>query len=311
MVSENKSVLVIGGATVDTKGRAKGALVPATSNDGEVIRTPGGCARNIAENLARLGVETTLITAVGDDADGRELVRQAAESGINADHILVSPGSRTGSYVAILQPDGSLAVGVADIVVNTAITPQYLAARKPIFQGADMIAIDASLPVDTLTFLFRLAARYKVPVCADPTSLALAPRLRPFLNQLTLVTPNAAEAEALCGCSPIIPGEEALSAARCVVGSGAGIAIITMAEEGLTYATTETGGRIPAIRTEVVDYTGAGDALTAAVIFGLLNDFSVDDAVRLGVSAATLTLRSRETVVPNLSLDVLYESLVI
>ena len=66
-----------------------------------------------------------------------------------------------------------------------------------------------------------------------------------------------------------------------------------------------------AIRTEIVDPTGAGDALTAAVIFSMLNQIPLDDAVRLGVSAASLTLRHRGAVVPDLSLEKLYDQLVI
>jgi pseudouridine kinase len=60
-----------------------------------------------------------------------------------------------------------------------------------------------------------------------------------------------------------------------------------------------------------VDLTGAGDALTAAIIFGLLNDLPIVEAVRVGTSAAALTLQCRETVCPTLSLDRLYDQLVI
>ena len=65
------------------------------------------------------------------------------------------------------------------------------------------------------------------------------------------------------------------------------------------------------MRTPVVDTTGVGDALTAAVIFGLVNEMPLDEAVRLGVSAAALTLRTRETVAKDLSLDRLYDDLVV
>ena len=57
------------------------------------------------------------------------------------------------------------------------------------------------------------------------------------------------------------------------------------------------------------DPTGAGDALTAAVLFGLLNDMPIDDAVRLGVAAASLTLTYRGSVIPDLSLEKLYDQL--
>jgi pseudouridine kinase len=84
-----------------------------------------------------------------------------------------------------------------------------------------------------------------------------------------------------------------------------------MAEFGVCYATSETSGYIPAIRTEIVDPTGGGDALNAAVIFALMNDISLDDAVRLGVSAASLTLKHRGAVLPDLSIEKLYAQLII
>jgi pseudouridine kinase len=64
---------------------------------------------------------------------------------------------------------------------------------------------------------------------------------------------------------------------------------------------------VPAIRTTIVDPTGAGDAMIATLIFSLLNAIPIDDAVRLGVAAASLTLRYRGAVVPDLSLERLYE----
>jgi pseudouridine kinase len=138
----------------------------------------------------------------------------------------------------------------------------------------------------------------------------MAPRLKPHLPELTLVTPNGAEAEALCGVR-VTDREDGLVAAQKLVSMGVQVAIVTLGATGLVYATWQESGHVPAIECEIVDFTGAGDALTAAVIFGLLNDLPVDEAVRLGTSAAALTLQSRETVCPNLSLDRLYDQMVI
>ena len=77
------------------------------------------------------------------------------------------------------------------------------------------------------------------------------------------------------------------------------------------YATPSTSGFVPALEVDVVDPTGAGNALTATVIYALLNDIPLDEAVRLGVSAATLTLDSHETVRSDLSLESLYAQLII
>jgi pseudouridine kinase len=157
-----------------------------------------------------------------------------------------------------------------------------------------------------------LARRAKIPVFADPTATLLAHRLVPHLSHLYLITPNINEAAFFCGRTfdPADP-QQAQEAAKHLVSQGVRIAIVTLAEFGLCYATSETSGFISAIRTDIVDPTGGGDALTAAVIFALLNDIPLDDAVRLGVSAASLTLRHRGAVFPDLSLEKLYDQLVI
>ena len=104
---------------------------------------------------------------------------------------------------------------------------------------------------------------------------------------------------------------DAITAARCLVNAGVKIAMITLAEEGVVYATANASGHIPSMATEVIDSTGASDSLTATVVFGLLNDFPIDESVRLGVSAAALTLACTETVCGDLSLELLYDHLVI
>ncbi|MER3469213.1 MAG: ribokinase, partial [Thermoflexus sp.] len=231
-------------------------------------------------------------------------------AGVEISHVAVVPQGRTGTYLAVLDEQGNLVVAVDDMGILETITPRYLQDRRSLFEQAAMVVLDANLSPAALRSAIRLARRCGVPVAADPTSPTLAMRLRPFLPELFLVTPNAAEAEALTGL-PASNIDEALFAARYLTALGVQVAIITMAEMGLVYAAGDLSGHIPALRTEIVDFTGAGDALTAAVIFALLHEIPVEEAVRLGVAAAALTLRSRETVSPELSLERLYEQLVI
>jgi pseudouridine kinase len=307
---DSTPVLVIGATSRDLKGRITGTIVPGVSNPGAVRRSVGGVARNVAENLARLGVNVSLMTAVGDDSTGREILRQATETGVDTSQTLVVEGGRTGAYLAVLDSNGSLAVAVDDMAVLEAITPRYLHGRRRMIAEAAMVVVDANLTPAALETLFGIAARANVRVCADPTSPLLATRLRPYVTQLAVVTPNAAEAEALTGLS-VEDDDDAQRVARYLVSLGVGLAVVTLGERGLAYATSEESGRFPAIRTEVVDLTGAGDALTAGVIFGLLNDLEPVEAVRLGLSAATLTLKCAETVCPDLSLEKLYDQLVV
>lgn len=303
-------VLVIGSAGVDLVGRAASPLQVHTSNPGEVRLSNGGVARNIAENLARLGAEPLLISAVGDDAQGAALLEHAAAAGINVDFVRTVPDAATGAYLAVLDSNGSLHLGLDDMGVVGSLTPEYLAGLDQLFAGASAIAVDANLPPESLALVVEQARQHQVPLAADPTSTSLAVRLMPHLKALWLITPNEPEAAVLSPHEvPHADVNRALTAAKHLVSAGVEIAVITMAEFGLGYAWEEGSGHVPAVRTEVVDPTGAGDALIAAVMFSLLNGIPVDEAVRLGLAAAAYTLRTAGTVASDLSLELLYDQL--
>jgi pseudouridine kinase len=307
---ESSHLLVVGAASIDTKGRADHSIQSGTSTPGAIRVSVGGVGRNIAENLARLGENVLLLSAVGSDGSGRRIVHQASQCGINVEHIIVDPGHRTAAYIAILDGSGNHAMSIDDMsITHDLITPNYVYRRRGLFRDAGMVVLDANLSPATLRTVFRLARTYEVPVCADPTTATLARRLCPHLSDLTLITPDGAEAEALCGV-PVIDRDSGLAAAHRVIGLGVKIAIVTLGATGLVYATSQESGHVPAIECEIADLTGAGDALTAAVVFGLQHGFPVDEAVRLGASAAALTLQTRETVCSDLSLERLYDQLV-
>jgi pseudouridine kinase len=302
-------VVVIGAASMDTKGRAKGPLIPATSNPGEIRVSAGGVGRNIAENLGRLGVPTLLLSAVGDDEAGRHILEVTAAGGVDVSQVIVSH-SRSAAYLAVLDEKGAMRLSIDDMAIIEEVTPRYIYDRRRFIRGARMVVMDANLSPAAIASALRLATKAGVPVCVDPVSVALAPRLKDHLSYLSIIAPNAQEAEVLSE-SPVRDRFEATAAAQKLVSLGVEVAIITLAEEGLCYATSQEKGHIPAIECEVADATGAGDALTAGVVFGLVNDFPISEAVRLGVSAATLTLTSVDTVCPDLSLQQLYDRLVI
>jgi pseudouridine kinase len=212
--------------------------------------------------------------------------------------------------MAILDQGGSKTFAVDEMAIMQLVTPAYINSHLSLFKDAAMLLLDANLSPQALAAAIKAAKRHGVPMAVDPTSTTLAPRLKKHLADLAMLVPNAAEAGLLCGHS-IRGRTEAMAAAQELVARGVGLAVIKLAEEGLCYASSRGSGYIPAIRCEVVDYTGAGDALSAAVVYGLVNDFPVDEAMRLGVSAATLTLKCPDTVCPEMSLERLYDQLVI
>jgi pseudouridine kinase len=307
-----EQILVIGATLLDSRGKPNAGLEPNTSNPSQIRVTRGGTARNVAENLGRLGTEVQLISVVGGDLIGQHLLKQTTASGVDIEWVQVVEGENSGAYIAILEENGELAVALDDVRVLRHITPGYLNRHRSLFKEADMVMMDGSLTEDAMATVVRLCKKYDKPLCADPSSARLAFKLRPFLSQLHLVVPNEVEAAELCevdydGSDP----EASLDLARCLVGKGVRNVVVTRADFGLDYATTGETGNIPANYSEMVDSSGTGDAVTAAIIFGMLNDLPPIQAIRLGAAAASQTLQTAETVVPNLSLDMLYNHLIV
>jgi pseudouridine kinase len=302
------SIVVIGGASLDIKGRLRRDFIPGTSNPAAIQMSVGGVGRNIAENLARLGTSVALISAVCEDDFGRAILQQTEAAGVDMSCMLITSEQRSSSYIAILSHDGSLLAGLDDSAAGRAITPMHIRQHAALLEAADMVVIDANVARPTAETILAICETAGVPVAFEPVAFGLADRFRQQVGRFFLVTPNDLEAEALSGM-PVrdVPG--AIAAAQKLVSLGVGVALISMGAEGIVYASADEVGHLPGSAVEIVDPTGAGDALAATVIYGLTHNIPLAESVQLGQIAATVTLKSPETVAPDLSLDYLYAQL--
>jgi pseudouridine kinase len=275
-------VVVVGGANVDVKARTTHALVSATSNPGTVVRTPGGVGRNVAENLARLGCRVALLSTVGSDPDGDWLVEETAAAGVDVSPVL--RGGRTGRYVAVLDADGGLVVGVSDMAATDALGPDVL--DVDLIRSADLVVVDGNLPATTVDAVLALGVR----VVIDPVSVAKARRISPLLTRtrpVYAITPNEDELAALGSVAELHDrGVEVVW-----VGRGAAGSLLSTADGEITLEAPEV---------TAIDVTGAGDAMLAAFCHRLLAGFSLADAAAYGHEAAALTVASPHTVRPDL-----------
>ncbi len=305
------TVVVIGAAGFDIKGRVTSDRVfEGSSNAGALTMGVGGVARNIADNLARLDVPTMLIAAVADDMLGSMVVQRTREAGVNTDRIITVPDARTGAYLGLLAPAGDLLMGIDDMDIVRRITPRVVRQARSVLRHAGIVVMDANLPVQTIRAVRRICSVAAVPVCIEPVSLPLIERIVPSIPGSALFTLNVAEAEAILGCT-ITTLEDAQAAALTFREWEIDIVVVTLGGGGAVYATSEGSGHVPAIQTAIVDESGAGAAMTAGIICGLMHRFPIDEAVALGASAASLTLLSPETVRSDISLEQVYEHLVV
>ena len=309
---DGEYVLVVGSTILDIRGTVEHPLKAGTRQFGHIHQGVSGVARNIAENLARLEIETVLLSAIADDDMGQHLVTHSIQAGIDCSHMMRVSGARTAMTLTVQNSNEEITSIIDDYSIMQYLDSDYLLEHETLFEEASLIVIDATLTEDALDTLFELAAEYEIDVCADPTSPLLAGRLCNYIDNLYLIVPNASETVALCSIDePATDRDSAIKTAQQLVNMGAEIAVVTLGDQGLAYADNSGGGYIRAIQTEVIDSSGAGDAFSGAVIFGILNNVPVDEAMRLGVTAASLTLASEETVLPTLSQELLYDELLV
>ena len=306
---EGEYVLVVGSSALEMSGRAIEAPQLGARQQGHIHVSAGGVARNIAENLARLDIDTVLLSAVADDELSDYLVSHSQLAGVDCSHVLRVTGERVATSLLLYHAAESV-THLDDLAIMASLDSDYLLEHDWLFKDASLVVIDATLSEDALDTLFELAQRYKTPVCADPTAPRLARRLRKYIANLFLIVPNASETAALCSLDePATERESAIGTAQMLVSMGSNIAVVTLGAQGLAYADSNGGGYIRAIKTEIVDTSGAGDAFSGAVIFGILNGVPTDEAMRLGAAAASLTLQSEYAVLQSLTPDRLYDEL--
>lgn len=286
----DKPVAVVGAANMDVVGRGSTCLVPGDSTPGQLVLSPGGVGRNVAQALAQLGRAVDLVSVVGDDAFGGHIVSTTRAAGVNTQAVQVLAGSRTASYLALLEPDGSLAWAVNDMQILELLTPERLAKEEQRLQNAACWVLDCNLSGPALTWL--LGRTGSKPVAVDGVSAAKVSRLLPCLGQIGLLKLNRLEAAALTGLTQGSV-EQALLAAKALRAKGAAQVLITLGPLGACWcdAQGQTGsvGVADGQRSNNNsngNSNGAGDVLLAGLLNALLRGQDFESAMTQAMACA-------------------------
>jgi len=301
LLPQEGRVAVVGGAVIDRKYLARAPLIAGTSNPVEGMRSFGGVARNVAENLAALGAGVSFVSAVGADESGRDLARHLGARGIDVANLFQLPDERTAEYAAILEPGGDLAYGIADMAIFDRMTPELLANAAPSLAAARLVFADCNLPAATLAALIeqRRAGRFELAI--DAVSTPKVKKLPRDLSGVDLLFLNLDEASAYLGStySKDINGME--KAAKALIEAGASAVILTSGARGAVVANGDGVNLVPVVEARPVDMTGAGDAMIAGTLHHYLHSGALHEAVRRGALIAALTTESAASVHPQMS----------
>ena len=301
-------IVGVGAANADIHGRSRAAVNLKDSNPGTRRVSVGGVTRNILENAARLGLDARLVSAVGGDVFGRLILARSAAAGMDVSNVLVLPDAASSTYMTVLEPSGEMLVAVSDMSILAQLPEAYLAERAPLLRGAAAIACDPSLPEGTILRLLALAG--ETPVFVDPVSTAYARKLLPHVGRFHTVKPNRMELSILAELDAVEDAALKPAIAR-LLEKGCRRVYVTLGPEGCCYG--DASGLFlraklrPIARME--NATGAGDAFTAATIYGHVHALPPEETLNLALAAGSVAIRSAETVSPEMSIPLLRETI--
>ncbi len=297
---------VVGGVNVDIGGRSFAPLVAADSNPGSVSMTMGGVGRNIANNLALMGADVKMLTAVGDDRNGQHALTHCVEQGMDMNNALVVTGGTTSTYLYLTDPQGEMALAVSDMSICEKITPAYLAANFSVLRNARVVAADANIPAESLQYL---AENVTAPLFVDPVSTTKAEKLRPILHKIHTLKPNRIEAELLSGV-PIREKADFPKAAAALRQLGVKRVFISLGADGVFAADENEEVWLPTLPGKMVNTTGCGDAFMAALIWAAMEELNLEESARAGLAAGAIAMESALTINPDMSAEALRNRMV-
>lgn len=295
-MKHNRYVVVIGAVNMDICGRPQKKLIFRDSNPGTVRLTPGGVGRNIAHDLCLLGEDVRFVTVFGDDPNGAALRDSCARLGMDLSCAQTIPGVFTSSYLYITDERGEMQLGLNDTDSSARITPDYLSGHLDVINGAAVVVAEGNLPAETLQWI---GEHVTPPLFVDPVSVTKAERLRGMLRRIHTFKPNITEGANLTGESE---PEQIVSA---LLEQGVRRVFLSMGSMGILAGEGTERVMLPCLPTRLVNTTGGGDAVMAALVWAHLHDRDLRETVLCALRAGRCAAEYDGTNNPELSAKLL------
>ena len=293
-------IVVIGATFVDVKGYPLAQYIPGGRNVGRVVQVHGGVGRNVVEDIANVELRPTFVSVVDDTGLSDDVVRNLIRHKVEIRYIARS-AEGLGTWLAIFNNEG-------DVIASISRRPDLSAVRKvleeqgdEIFSGADSIVVEFDIEEPILKKVLDLAQKHGKEVYTVISNMSIAMKRRDLLQRTSVLVCNEQEAgmlfsEDYSGTDPEDLKEIMVRRARL---SGIPRIVVTLGERGAVYADKNgEAGVCPALRVDVVDTTGAGDAFFAGVAIGLTYGKTVGESCVIGTRLAASVIASRENVCP-------------
>lgn len=298
ILAEQKEDLIIciGAANIDHKLTTIAPMVLETSNPVNKTSSLGGVVRNVAENLGRLELNVALLTCVGADNAGEEIVSQLRDL-VQTQKIQKIAGQNTGSYTAVLSNDGQLVCGLADMEICTLMSRDWIASYESYLKKASKLIVDTNVQPDCLEYLIEFSGQNDIDLYVLGVSTVKMQRIPSDAVNVYCGIFNLDESQAYFKSM-----QTAEVLARKWIQKGLKHAIVTQGTRPVIYANQEGIYKKAIYLSEgVIDVTGAGDSFIAGLIYGISKTDDFIQAIDYALVNSHHTVLSPHSVRHNLN----------
>lgn len=293
-------IVVIGDVFIDIKGYSTSPYIPSGRNAGTIMQIHGGVGRNVVEDIANVELEPTFVSLVDDDGMGEDVIRKLNRHKVNTKY-MKKVENGMGTWLAVFDHTGDVVASISKRPDHSPVVQILEEYGDEIFKDADSIVIEIDTDKEIVKKTFYYAEKYQKKVYALVSNMSIAIERRDFLRKTSCFVCNQQEAGILFSEDYEHMSAEELSEILQERISFAKIPqmVVTMGGEGAVYADCKGNkGVYPALKVDVVDTTGAGDAFFSGVCIGLTYGKTLREACAIGTRLASTVICTSENICP-------------
>lgn len=293
-------IVVIGDVFIDIKGYSTSPYIPSGRNAGTIVQIHGGVGRNVVEDIANVELEPTFISLVDNDGMGDDVIRKLNRHKVNTKY-MKKVENGMGTWLAVFDHTGDVVASISKRPDHSPVVQILEEYGDEIFPDADSIVIEIDTDREIVKKTFYYAEKYNKKVYALVSNMSIAIERRDFLRRTACFVCNQQEAGILFSedYENMTAKELADVLSERIRSAQIPQMVVTMGGEGAVYADCEGNkGVYPALKVDVVDTTGAGDAFFSGVCIGLTYGKTLREACAIGTRLASTVICTSENICP-------------
>lgn len=293
-------IVVIGDVFIDVKGFSTSTYIPYGRNQGTIEHIHGGVGRNVAEDIANVELEPTFVGMVDDDSVGESVINKLKRHKVDTRY-MKKVKNGMGTWLAVFDHNGDVVASISKRPDHGPLNRMIEEHGDEIVRDADSIVIETDMDREIVKKVFALAKKYQKKVYAVVSNMSIAIERRDFIRSTDCFVCNQQEAGMLFSedYEQMTPEKLAEILPKRLSSAKISQLVVTMGGQGSVYATMDgESGVCPALKVDVVDTTGAGDAFFSGVCIGLTYGKSLREACGIGARLASTVICTSENICP-------------